>query len=145
MTDSPDATGAPAEPTSTVLTARFAVTGWEPSALPGLDGDGEWVGAIVMRKTYTEGIVGESVAEFLSSGTEEAGRAYLAAERITGTLDDGRTGSFTVHHGALQHPDAPPAFGYIVPGTGTGDFAGFSGAARIEHDADGAFFVFTLS
>ncbi|PPF77673.1 hypothetical protein C5B96_15160 [Subtercola sp. Z020] len=144
MTDLPDATGAPAQPTPTLITARFTVTGWEPQALPGLDGDTEWLGAIVMRKTYTEGLVGESVAEFLSSGTEEAGRGYLAAERITGTLADGRTGSFTVHHGALQHPDDPSAFGYIVPGTGTGDFAGLSGAARIEHDAAGAFFVFTL-
>ena len=145
MTDSPDATGAPEGAAApSMLTARFSVTGWEPSSLPGVDGDGDWVGAIVMRKTYTEGLVGESVSTFLSSGTEEAGRGYLAAERITGTLDDGRSGSFTVHHGALQHPDDPSAFGYIVPGTGTGDFAGYSGLARIEHDADGAYFVFTL-
>ncbi|RFA18979.1 DUF3224 domain-containing protein [Subtercola boreus] len=132
------------------LIARFSVTGWEPQVLPGIEGDGsstgdgDWVGAIVMRKTYTSGLIGESVAEFLSSGSEEAGRGYLAAERITGTLDDGRTGSFTVHHGALQHPGDPSAFGYIVPGTGTADFAGFTGSARIVHDADGAFFVFTL-
>ncbi|RFA11295.1 hypothetical protein B7R54_14175 [Subtercola boreus] len=131
-------------PSPTTLIARFSVTGWDPSPLVGLDGDGEWVGAIIMRKTYTAGIVGESVAEFLSSGDEESGRGYLAAERITGTLDDGRTGSFTVHHGALQHPSDPSAFGYIVPGTGTGDFTGFAGSARIVHDADGAFFEFTL-
>ena len=82
-----------------------------------------------MRKTYTAGLVGESVAHFISSG-DESGRGYLAAERVTGTLDDGRSGSFTVHHGALQHPDDDSAFGYIVPGTGTGDFAPFAGIAR---------------
>lgn len=124
------------------ITARFTVTGWDPAELSGIDGD--WVGAIVMRKAYTAGIVGESVAHFVSSGTEESGRGYLAVERLTGTLPDGRSGSFTVHHGALQHPDDPSAFGYIVPGTGTGDFAGFAGSARIQHDDDGAFFVFTL-
>ena len=165
MTDSVPADEA--EPTT--LSARFEVTGWNPSALTGLDGDGEWVGAVIMQKTYTSGLVGTSVAEFLSSGSEEAGRGYLAAERITGTLDDGRSGSFTVHHGALQpsapqhdaplhdapqpgapqlgapqHPGDPSSFGYIVPGTGTGDFVAFAGPARIEHDDAGPYFVFTL-
>lgn len=148
MTDSspgPDSRSIPDTPgRPTLLTARFSVTGWDPSPLAGLEGDGDWVGAIIMRKTYTAGLVGESVAEFLSSGSEESGRGYLAAERITGTLDDGRSGSFTVHHGALQHPSDPSAFGYIVPGTGTGDFAGFSGGAQIVHDDDGTFFEFTL-
>jgi hypothetical protein len=97
-----------------------------------------------MRKKYTEGLVGESVAPFISSG-DETSRGYLAAERITGTLDDGRSGSFTVHHGALQHPSDDSAFGYIVPGTGTGDFAAFAGTARILHDEQGPVFVITLS
>jgi hypothetical protein len=124
------------------ITARFSVTGWEPAELNGIDGD--WVGAVMMRKSYTSGLVGESVAHFVSSGTEES-RGYLAAERITGSLDDGRTGSFTVHHGALQHPSDDSAFGWIIPGTGTGDFAGFGGDARIVHDDEGPFFVFTLA
>ena len=124
------------------ITARFDVTGWDPADLAGLDGD--WVGAVIMRKTYTDGLTGESVAHFVSSGTEES-RGYLAAERITGTLDDGRSGSFTVHHGALQHPSDDSAFGYIIPGTGTGDFAGFAGQARILHDDKGPYFVFTLA
>jgi hypothetical protein len=128
--------------TTETITARFDVTGWEPANLNGIDGD--WVGAVVMRKRYTGGLIGESVAHFVSSGSEEGGRGYLAAERITGRLDDGRAGSFTVHHGALQHPSDASAFGYIVPGTGTDDLAGFAGRARIEHDADGAFFVLEL-
>ncbi|MDQ1569742.1 MAG: hypothetical protein QOF79_416 [Actinomycetota bacterium] len=123
------------------ITARFDVTGWDPAELPGIEGD--WVGAITMRKSYTAGLVGESIAHFISSG-DEASRGYLAAERITGTLDDGRSGSFTVHHGALQHPDDPSAFGYIIGGTGTGDFSSFVGSARIIHDDDGPFFVFEL-
>ena len=125
------------------ITARFAVTGWDPAPLAGIDGD--WLGAVVMRKTYTDGLLGESVAHFVSSGTEEGGRGYLAAERVTGALADGRSGSFTVHHGALQHPDDPSAFGYIVPGTGTGDFAAFAGPARIHHDEDGPYFVFDVA
>ncbi len=98
-----------------------------------------------MRKAYTEGLIGESVAHFVSSGTEEGGRGYLAAERITGELADGRRGSFTVHHGALQHPDDPSAFGYIIPDTGTDDFAAFAGSVRIIHDERGPYLAVDLA
>ena len=36
-------------------------------------------------------------------------------------------------------------FGHIVPGTGTGGFAGWSGSARIVHDDHGAFFEIKLA
>lgn len=139
------------------LTARFTVDGFEPSVIPGIssgaaDASGvadesgvadDWVGAVIMRKTYTAGIVGTAIGHFVSSGTE-ASRGYLCAERITGTLDDGRSGSFTVHHGALNHPDDPSAFAYIIAGTGTAGLASISGHGRIHHDADGPYFVFEL-
>ena len=131
----------------TTLIARFSVTGWDPAPLAELDlsgADDDWLGAITMRKTYSSGLVGESVAHFISSGTE-ASRGYLAAERITGTLDDGRSGSFTVHHGGRQVGDELTIFGSIIPGTGTDDFAGFAGAATIIHDADGPYFQFELT
>jgi hypothetical protein len=124
------------------LVARFNVTEFEPTPLHGLDDD--WVGAVTMRKDYTEGLVGSSIAHFVSSG-DESSRGYLAVERITGTLDDGRSGAFTVHHGALDHPSDDSAFGYIIPGTGTGDFEDFAGAARIIHDERGPYFVFDLT
>lgn len=33
-------------------------------------------------------------------------------------------------------------FGWVVPGSGTGDFAGLSGSAQFQHDKHGA--IFTL-
>jgi hypothetical protein len=122
------------------LVARFAVDGWEPRTVEGFDE--EWVGVARMSKELTAGLVGSSVVMFLASGVEGS-RSYLAAERITGSTDDGRTGSVTVHHGAVEgKPDS--AFGLVVPQSGTGDFADWSGSARIEHDEDGAFFVLEL-
>ena len=35
-------------------------------------------------------------------------------------------------------------FGHIVPGTGTGGFAGWTGSARIVHDDQGAYFEINL-
>ena len=123
------------------LIARFAVTGWEPRTIEGVEES--WAGAVQMRKTYTSGLTGESVALFVSSGIEEGQRSYFAAERITAATEDGRTGSVTVHHGALESEAGTP-FGHVVPGSGTDDFADWAGSAHIEHDEGGAYFVFEL-
>ncbi len=123
------------------IVARFKIVGWEETTLPGLS-EGAASGA-KMTKEFTEGIEGTSEGLFISSGTAEGSRSYIAVERIAGSLPDGRTGSFTVHHGGLES-DPGTWFGHIVPGTGEGDFAAFAGGAKIEHDEQGAFFMITL-
>lgn len=123
------------------LLARFSVTGYEPREV---DAVGDWAGVLVMRKTFTSGLTGESVLLFVSSGPTEGRRAYLAAEQITAADEDGRSGTLIVHHGGLES-DPDSFFGWVVPDSGTGAFAGWAGQVRIEHDEDGAYFRFTLS
>ena len=119
------------------IIARFEITAWEDTSLPNLSSDIAY--AARMQKSFTGDLTGSSEGLFISSGTDEGSRSYVAVERITGTLSDGRSGSFTVHHGGLESsPDT--WFGHIVPGTGTDDLAGISGSAKIEHDEQGAFF-----
>lgn len=127
--------------TAAPIVARFEVTGWDEVTLPGVEGG--WAAGAVLPKAFTAGFTGSSVALFISSGTEEGNRAYVAVERITGAFDDGRSGAFTVHHGGLE---ASPGtwFGHIVPGSGTGDLAGIAGTAAIAHDEAGAYFTFVL-
>jgi hypothetical protein len=127
---------------TTTLIARFTVTGFEPRAVPGVDGD--WVSVLTFAKTFTAGITGQAATLFMSAGTQEGERSYVATEQITGRTDDGREGSVTVQHGGLES-DPATWFGHIVPGTGTGGFAGWSGSARIVHDDEGAFFQIDLS
>jgi hypothetical protein len=123
------------------IIARFRITGWEETDLPGLP-EGAASG-VKMTKEFTEGIAGGSEGLFISSGTEEGSRSYVAVERITGTLPDGRKGGFSVHHGGLE--SSPETwFGHIVPGTGDGDLAGVAGSAKIGHDERGAFFTIEL-
>jgi hypothetical protein len=50
----------------------------------------------------------------------------------------------TVQHGGLES-DPDVWFGHIVPNTGTGGFAGWSGSARIRHDDKGAYFEIKLA
>ena len=123
------------------LIARFKVDGFEPRQVAGLDAD--WFSLLTFAKTFTSGIVGTATTLFVSAGTEEGSRSYVATERITGHTDDGREGSVTVQHGGLES-DPGTWFGHIVPGTGTGGFTGWSGSARILHDDQGAYFEITL-
>jgi hypothetical protein len=124
------------------LIARFQVDSFEPRQITGLDAD--WLGLLTFAKTFTSGITGHATTVFMSAGTEEGSRSYVATERITGRADDGREGSVVVQHGGLEsEPDT--WFGHIVPGTGSGGFAGWSGSARIAHDEQGAYFEIKLS
>ena len=119
------------------LIARFKVDSFEARQVSGLDAD--WFGLLTFAKTFTSGIVGHATTLFMAAGSEEGSRSYVATERITGHTDDGQEGSVTVQHGGLES-DPGTWFGHIVPGTGTGAFAGWSGSARIRHDDQGAYF-----
>lgn len=120
--------------------ARFTVDDARPTQVAGLDAD--WVTVMVFSKTFTAGITGRATTLFVTSG-EEGQRSYLATERISGRTEGGEEGEVTVQHGGLE-PDEGRAFGFVVPGTGTGGFAGWSGSATIRHDGDGAYFAFGL-
>jgi Protein of unknown function (DUF3224) len=124
------------------LTARFTVDSAEPRQVAGLEAD--WLGVMTFEKTFTAGITGHATTVFMSAGTIEGSRSYVATERITGRTDDGREGSVTVQHGGLES-DPGSWFGHIVPGTGTGGFADWTGSARIAHDDQGAYFEINLS
>jgi hypothetical protein len=119
------------------LIARFQVDGYETRQVDGLDAD--WVGLMTFAKTFTAGIIGQATTLFMAAGSQEGSRSYVATERITGHPEGGEEGSVTVQHGGLES-DPATWFGHIVPGTGTGGFAGWSGPARIVHDDQGAFF-----
>jgi hypothetical protein len=123
------------------IIARFQVDGFEPRQVKGLDVD--WFTLLTFSKTFTSGITGEATTLFMHAGIEGS-RTYVATERITGRTDDGREGSVTVQHGALES-DPASVWGHIVPGTGTGGFAGWSGPALIRHDDQGAYFEITLA
>jgi uncharacterized protein (TIGR03086 family) len=130
------------QPGPAPLIARFRVDGHEPRQVTGLEAD--WVAVLTFAKTFTSGITGQATTLFMSAGTEEGRRSYLATERITGHTGDGREGSVTVQHGGLES-DPSTWFGHIVPATGTGAFAGWSGSARIIHDDQGPYFEIRLS
>jgi hypothetical protein len=130
---------------TTALKARFQVDGFEQRKIEGLDAD--WLGLLTFAKTFTAGIIGHATTVFMSAGNEGS-RSYVATEMVTGRAEnapaDGPEGSVIIQHGGLES-DPGTWFGHIVPGTGTGDFAGWSGSAPIIHDDEGAFFEISLA
>lgn len=132
--------------TTTTIIARFTVDDATPLQVPGIEPDSsgaDWVGVMRFTKTFTTGIVGSATTLFMSAGTVEGSRSYVATEHISGRTDDGGEGTFTVQHGGLES-DPETWFGHIVPNTGTGDFASWTGLARIAHDDQGAFLEIDL-
>jgi hypothetical protein len=103
--------------------ATFEITGWEQAPYDA-PAEGPPSTRATVRKAYAGALEGESVAELLTSGE----LAYLANERVTGTLD-GRAGTFVLQHGAWEGGQ----WGYVVPGSGTGALAGLRGDARLDH------------
>ncbi len=85
------------------------------------------------RRRFAGDIAGEGTADILiAQGTPER-VGYVATERFTGSVA-GRSGTFLFQHGAaIDRGDLTP-FGYIVPGTGTGELAGIRGEVRMGTD-----------
>jgi hypothetical protein len=70
---------------------------------------------------------------------DPSARAYVALERITGSLD-GKRGSFVVtHHGRITGSGAELHIA-IVAGTGTGELRGITGTMSVRIEPGGAHF-----
>ncbi len=122
--------------------STFENPSWQESEFHGLsEPGGPRLVRAVVRRVYSGDIQGEGLAELLMSQAGDNAAGYVAMERVTASLHD-RKGSFVLQHGSVLGDGEPRSFGYVVPGSGTGDLAGLSGAATFRHDADGA--IFTL-
>ena len=94
----------------------------------------EAVGAMrmVFRKTFHGPLQGTSVVEMMGIMYKESlSGAYVALEKITGTLD-GRTGSFCMQHSSTMARGNPEQRITVVPDSGTGELADLSGSLTID-------------
>lgn len=128
---------------STTITSAFEVTGWdeEPDEEPG---EGSKLGRVTVTKRFTGPLEATSTAQLLTAvARDDPNQAgYVASERVSGALD-GRAGSFVVQHGGIVGGPEVRQFGWVVPGSATGDLRGLSGTVLFQHDEHGA--VVTLT
>jgi len=94
-------------------------------------GAGANIGRYALEKQYHGDLEATAKGEMLGAGDPSKGTAgYVAMERVTGTLH-GRTGSFTLQHiGTMEQGKFQLTVG-VVPGSGTGGFAGIAGTMTI--------------
>ncbi len=103
------------------------------SAEPSCDmGDGAVVGRNRFDKRFHGGLDASSVVQMLSIGTGVSGSAaYVALERVVGTLQ-GRAGSFFLQHSGTMARGAPTLSLTVVPDSGTDKLTGLSGSMSID-------------
>ena len=89
-------------------------------------------GRLSLRKQFRGDLEGTSVGEMMTEeGTEKGSGAYVAIERITGTLD-GRKGSFAlIHGGTMRRGGEFNLVIRVVPDSGTDELAGLTGTMEI--------------
>nr|WP_308443299.1 DUF3224 domain-containing protein [Streptomyces noursei] len=96
------------------------------------------VGLATMRKQYEGEAVGRSATLFTAAFDQSTGMGtYVAMESFERALH-GRSGAFNFAHSATTlGEDRQGEFFVIVPGSGTNELAGITGAGGIAVDADG--------
>jgi hypothetical protein len=87
---------------------------------------------LTLDKHFHGDLEATSKGQMLTAATSVQGSAaYVAIERITGTLH-GRTGSFVLQHNGTLTRGAPHQNITVVPDSGTGQLAGISGTMTIN-------------
>lgn len=95
-------------------------------------GDGATVGHSRFDKRFHGALDATSVVHMLAVMSPVQGSgAYVAMERVVGTLD-GRRGTFFAQHNGIMDRGKPSLDLTVVPDTGTGELAGLRGRIAID-------------
>lgn len=92
---------------------------------------------MILDKQYHGDLEAAGKGQMLTAGTGVKGSgAYVAIERVTGTLQ-GRSGSFTLQHSGIMTHGVPQLMIAVVPDSGTDQLAGIAGKMTINIAAEG--------
>ncbi|GCE29508.1 hypothetical protein KDA_49920 [Dictyobacter alpinus] len=80
-----------------------------------------------VKRSFQGDIKAESTAVLLMCLADNGSAGYVATERVVGRIGS-RSGSFVIQHGgAVEAGSVTDSFGYVVPGSGTGELQGLRG------------------
>lgn len=104
--------------------------------------DGIALGRMSIEKRFHGDLEAAGHGTMLTAGAEANGTAaYVAIERVTGTLG-GRVGAFVLMHNGTMTRDAQRLAITVAPGSGTGQLAGIAGTLTIRIVEKQHFYVF---
>ncbi|WP_295707122.1 DUF3224 domain-containing protein [uncultured Brevundimonas sp.] len=98
---------------------------------PGADAPVGGPGRMILAKTFRGGLEATGAGEMLGVLNAERSGAYVALERVNGTLD-GRPGGFMLVHRGIMDRGAQDLSITIVPGSGDGELVGISGVFHLK-------------
>ncbi|MFI1912105.1 DUF3224 domain-containing protein [Nocardia sp. NPDC020380] len=81
---------------------------------------------IHVEESFSGGIEGEGVVEFLQSSSADGSASFVGIERVNGTLG-GKTGTFLLQDQGSVADKIVTGEWFVVPGSGTADLAGLRG------------------
>ncbi len=103
------------------------------------------LGRMSIDKQFHGDLEGTSKGEMLTaSGSVKGSAAYVAVERVTGTLR-GRSGSFSFVHRGIMTRGTPQLLLTVVPDSGSGQFVGLAGSLTINIAEGKHFYDFEYS
>jgi len=94
-----------------------------------------------LSKQFHGDLEATSTGEMLAAGNPNNSGAYVALERVTGTLH-GRTGTFVLQHNGTMTRGVPELMVKVVPEMGTGELAGIAGSMNIKIEGKQHFYKF---
>ena len=93
--------------------------------------EGSTLGRMLIEKEFRGDLQATGKGQMLTGMPEVKGSgAYVAIERVTGTLN-GRSGSFILHHLGIMERGVPRLNVTVVPDSGTRELAGIAGTMTI--------------
>jgi hypothetical protein len=120
---------------STKISATFEVTNWDEKPFDERK-DGAKLTRAEVTKTYSGGIDGTSVTEWLMAYAEDGTATFVGIERIDGSIGD-RRGTLALRHVGTYGADAAKAELVVLAGCGSGDFSGVAGTGDFLADPSG--------
>lgn len=101
-------------------------------------GDPEGLGRFEFDKQFHGDLVAASRGAMLSAGEPATGSAgYVVVEIVEGRIGH-REGRFALQHSGVMDAGELTLVIAVVPGSGTGDFAGITGDFELTIDEDGS-------
>jgi hypothetical protein len=121
---------------STKETGTYQVTGWDEKPYEEADGGLKLTKATITN-TFTGVIEGTGTAEYLMAYPDETYAEFAGLQRVDGAVG-GRSGSFVLRAGGVFENGVAKGEWSVVPGTGTGDLKGLTGAGGYTSGTAGA-------
>lgn len=115
---------------STQISSQFKIEKWDETSFSQTKNGPELIRANV-KQSYTGGIEGEGILEYLITTFDEDFSTFIGTERVVGKLD-GRSGSFVLDHKGTHEEGVAKSSFRIVENSGTGELSGIRGEGEYE-------------